>query len=234
MRGYAKRFGAASLKGGRPRQEDRFGRMDIGEFELFAIADGFSKEPDGSDKTGARVSGMVMSSVLELAPARIDRADIPSSTLGLYSEIDSRTQDELSGSTLALALIDKEDMTAHVAALGDTMAVFSPPAGEPSYVPFAHRIGLGSCLWGCFGDRENRRWHSQTPEMTSFPYVPGAVILIGCDGLFASNEFDVIAARSAELVALIRGGASAEDLAMHSLSEYGSTDNVTALFMEFE
>lgn len=224
---------AASLRGKRPLLEDSFGSAAWDGFELVAVADGFSKETGDGERTGCRVSKTVISNALALAALHYrPHADSAAST-ALFRDIDEGTKDEFSGSTLALAAVDREAGTVHMAALGDTFVFALMPDGLARYLPTDASDRLGDALWGCFGDRENRLWHSASPETLLIEAVPGMTVLVGSDGLFGSNDIGAIRARAATLLAMAGAGARALDLAEHAISKFGSVDNATAALMRF-
>lgn len=188
------RYRLRQRKGQRDKQEDthifRESLSSCGGRLLVGVADGFSKPEESGYRASQLVSAMadrVMEVADEDPPLDLDRF------WRRIKEIDAHTKDLKAGSTLALALVDLEEGCACLGALGDSVVAVLSREDGLVMLPSKHLSEFGSKLWGCFGDAENRRYHSQSPEVERLYVSPGDTLLVASDGVYegADSEEDI-------------------------------------------
>jgi serine/threonine protein phosphatase PrpC len=88
----------------------------------------------------------------------------------------------------------------------------------------------GPNLKKCFGDFENRCWHSAEPEINSREFVPGSGLLLTSDGAFDGLEPENIMITASYYGSLVRNNSQdpSDIIVKHALDELNSKDNITA------
>lgn len=192
------------------------------------VIDGFSKR----DGRGAAVAlSAARTARRRLRPLLRAYEDPTVSVRELFEEIHERTDGELSGAAMALALIDEDASVAYVAALGDVVVSHCDSNGTASVCPKLNLHLRGERLWGCFGDSENSEWHSREPEIGAIRLLPngGSALVVACDGAFGQLSDADVESQAKRYAAWALEGADARTIVEHARHILRSTDNVTAI-----
>lgn len=239
---------AATHKGRRPYQEDRFFSLSHPKGFAMGVFDGHG---------GHQVSHMAS----ELAPKLLTAAlegdkPIPDVLKNVFEKLNLATAGLYEGSSASIVFITAD--TVHVAVLGDSPVIVRTADGTIWHGPdhnvrsneaeaeaargrggFIHDgylcetyNGPGLQMARALGDVELRRVLLRTPEIASVPLGEGSWVLVASDGALDPGHWD--AHESAQkVVELIQSGSDAQAIVDRAVA-IPTGDNVTALIVRVE
>ncbi|MEX1112279.1 MAG: PP2C family serine/threonine-protein phosphatase [Candidatus Andersenbacteria bacterium] len=220
-----------SEKGARTAQEDSYGVFRVGDWECFAVADGYGKALAAEPS----ISSEVISYLLEATTfafkegQSLDAINCEQFFATIFDFIDGQTHHFMNGSTLAVAFHNRKTPAFHTAVLGDSLAIHLSPSAIKTN-PNEHLHLENDQLWGSFGDRYHAHLHEKHPECHTFTLKQSEALLLCSDGLFSSHNPEAIQAQANEYTSWILDEHKDADYLVHyAQQEKPAHDNATAI-----
>lgn len=241
---------AATHKGRRPYQEDRFFSISLPQGFAMGVFDGHG---------GFRVSQMASELTPKLLTAALDAGKpIPEALKDVFEKLNAATAGNYDGSTASIVFIPTSADVAHVAVIGDSPVIIrqadgtiwhapdhnvrSNPAeakaaeGRGGYIHDGYLCatfdGIGLQMARALGDVELRKVLSRVPDIASIPLGEGSFVLVCTDGALDPGHGQT-AEQAQKVVELIQSGSDAQAIVDRAV-KIPTGDNVTAMLVRVE
>lgn len=244
---------AATHRGQRKYQEDRYFQTSLDQGLVFGVFDGHG---------GAQCSDFCVNKFPELLIMELESGvfahDAAAALDVAFQRLNDVTRQMSTGTTASVVFIPKDAAVAHVSVIGDSPVIIRSTGG-PIWVAPEHNVrtnqveaqaaiarggyvyngylsasysGSGLQMARALGDYELDRVLSRMPDSASIPLDAESWVLVATDGALDPshvNEAEGIVA----LTELINGGADAQAIVDRALA-IPTHDNVTALLVRVE